>query len=145
METIGTDVRFALRSLRKRPLFAFTAVFTLALGIGANASIFTVTNGLVLTALPYAEPDELVTLKEANPDLGWDDVDINPANAWDWRERSRALDDLAGVIQLAPQHISWYQLTLEPNTLFHQRPPSLPGEDDLADMMEAGQALLTIA
>ena len=95
MDTVLSDIRFALRSLMRRPVFALTAIGTLALGIGANASIFTVTNGLLLTPLPYESPDELVLLFESNPELGWDEVDVSAANAWDWRARSRTLEDLA--------------------------------------------------
>ncbi len=53
-----------------------------------------------------------------------------------------ALAELDELIRLRPEHISWYQLTLEPNTLFHQRPPVLPDEDTLADMMQSGQDML---
>jgi oxygen-independent coproporphyrinogen-3 oxidase len=53
-----------------------------------------------------------------------------------------ALTDLKLAIDLAPEHISWYQLTLEPNTLFYARPPQLPEDDLIADMAEAGQSLL---
>lgn len=55
---------------------------------------------------------------------------------------AQALDDLRQAIALAPTHISWYQLTLEPNTVFYRQQPVLPDEDVLADIQEAGQALL---
>lgn len=55
---------------------------------------------------------------------------------------AQALDDLRQAIALAPTHLSWYQLTLEPNTVFARRPPDLPDEDVLADIQDAGQALL---
>ena len=54
----------------------------------------------------------------------------------------QALADLQQAIQLQPTHLSWYQLTLEPNTLFYKQPPVLPDEDLLVDMQLAGQALL---
>lgn len=56
-----------------------------------------------------------------------------------------AMLDLEMAVQLGPEHISWYELTLEPKTEFHQRPPVLPDEDTLAGMEEAGRALLTAA
>ena len=56
-----------------------------------------------------------------------------------------ALDDLKQAIELAPPHLSWYQLTIEPNTLFASRPPRLPDEDDLWDIFEQGHQLLTAA
>ncbi len=54
----------------------------------------------------------------------------------------QALSDLQTAIDLKPQHISWYQLTLEPNTLFYQKPPKLPQDETLWDIQEAGQKLL---
>jgi putative ABC transport system permease protein len=89
------DIRLAFRALGRRPLFAATVVLTLALGIGANTSVFTIVDGLLLTPLPYEDPEELVTLWAENPVLGWERTDVNPADAWDWRERSRSLNDLS--------------------------------------------------
>jgi len=53
--------------------------------------------------------------------------------------------DLRTALAFAPPHLSWYQLTIEPNTLFHKRPPQLPLEDALADIQQAGEALLAAA
>lgn len=55
---------------------------------------------------------------------------------------ANALTDLEELITLSPPHISWYQLTIEPNTLFASRPPVLPAEDTLADIYERGDQLL---
>lgn len=55
---------------------------------------------------------------------------------------AEALEDLTTAISLNPTHLSWYQLTLEPNTLFHKFPPALPDDELMADMFAAGQALL---
>lgn len=56
-----------------------------------------------------------------------------------------ALDDLRQAIALNPPHLSWYQLTIEPNTLFGSRPPALPDDDALWDIFEQGDRLLTAA
>ena len=56
------DIRFAARSLRRRPAFAATALLTLALGIGATTAMFSVIDGVLLQPLPYREPDRLVTI-----------------------------------------------------------------------------------
>ncbi len=56
--------------------------------------------------------------------------------------QEEALEDVRGALALAPTHISFYQLTLEPNTLFHKHPPSLPADDSLWAMQEACQTLL---
>src|SRR5262245_39247576 len=60
------DLRFGLRSLCQRPMFAIIAVSTLALGIGANTAIFSVLNAALLRPLPYPEPDRLVTVYSVN-------------------------------------------------------------------------------
>ncbi|MCJ2378063.1 radical SAM family heme chaperone HemW [Vibrio sp. ZSDZ34] len=56
-----------------------------------------------------------------------------------------ALSDLQQAIELEPPHLSWYQLTIEPNTLFHSRPPTLPDDDALWDIFEQGHKILTEA
>jgi putative ABC transport system permease protein len=71
---IGRDVTFALRTLAKTPLFAFVVVLTLALGIGANAAVFSVIDGVLLRPLPYAHADRLVMIwkREPNSTTGQD-------------------------------------------------------------------------
>jgi putative ABC transport system permease protein len=95
MAGILGDVRYGVRALLRRPLFALTVVLTLGLGIGANSSVFTVVDGFLFTPLPYEEPEELVTIWAENPVLGWNRTDVSPANAWDYRQRARSLEDLA--------------------------------------------------
>src|SRR6266404_9557572 len=66
MNGLIKDVRYAIRSLLKRPGFTAIIVMTLALGIGANTAIFTVLNAVMLRALPVKDPEHLVFL--SNPD-----------------------------------------------------------------------------
>ncbi|MGX3022230.1 radical SAM family heme chaperone HemW [Ursidibacter sp. B-7004-1] len=58
---------------------------------------------------------------------------------------AQALDDLRQAIELAPPHLSWYQLTIEPNTMFYYRQPTLPDDDELWDIFEQGHQLLSDA
>jgi putative ABC transport system permease protein len=64
---IQMDVRYALRSLRNNPAFALTAIATLALGIGATLSVFTVVNGVLVRPLPYADPSRIAMIWIASP------------------------------------------------------------------------------
>ena len=62
MDAILMDLKYAARSLRKRPYFSAIIILTLALGIGSNAAIFSVVNGFLIRPLPFPNSDRLVTL-----------------------------------------------------------------------------------
>lgn len=64
LETFSQDIRYAARSLRKNPGFVAVVVLSLALGIGANSTIFSVINALLYRPLPFAHPDRLVAIWE---------------------------------------------------------------------------------
>src|SRR5690242_17661671 len=75
IESLSRDVRYAIRSLMKRPAFTVTVVATLALGLGANAAIFTLVDALLLRPLPVAHPEQLVIVGTPS-DLGADNVGL---------------------------------------------------------------------
>lgn len=63
LDSVGRDLRLALRGLRRSPAFSIVAISSLAIAIGANASVFSVVNAVLLRPLPYREPDRLVTVE----------------------------------------------------------------------------------
>ena len=84
------DLRDALRSLSARPGFTVVAALTLALGIGAATTIFSVVYGVLLRPLPFREPDRLVQLWESNPLRDWTHATVAPANLKDWIQRNHS-------------------------------------------------------
>jgi predicted lysophospholipase L1 biosynthesis ABC-type transport system permease subunit len=70
MTTTMSDLRLAIRGLRRSPLFATVAILSLALGIGANTAIFTLIDQILLRKLPVAAPEELVMLHQQGPNMG---------------------------------------------------------------------------
>ena len=76
---------------------------------------------------------------------GFDSINIDLMHGLPGQTVAGAEADLRAALAFGPPHLSWYQLTIEPNTLFHKRPPLLPVEDALADIQEAGEILLASA
>ncbi len=68
LETMLRDLRYAVRTLSRTPAFTVTAVLVMALGIGANVTLFTVVRSVLLKPLPFREPDRLIQLYEKSPD-----------------------------------------------------------------------------
>jgi len=93
-ETIWQDARHALRGLRRAPGFTATVIVTLALGIGANTTIFSVINGVLLKPLPYPEPDRLVGVWHDAPGLNVTGFPLAPSLYVTYREQNRTFDDI---------------------------------------------------
>lgn len=82
------------RSLVRAPAFTLVTVLTLGLGIGANAAIFSVVNGVLLKPLPFEDPDHLVGVWHTAPGLGFDQVNQSPALNFTYRDENRVFEDV---------------------------------------------------
>jgi putative ABC transport system permease protein len=103
VDSLTRDLRYAFRLFRKSPGFAVPAIVTLALGIGATTAIFSVVDALLLTPLPYASPDRLVTVWQdmrarGGPDTEW----ATPGNLADWSAESSLFTSVASIRNFGP-------------------------------------------
>ncbi|HEV2841717.1 MAG TPA: ABC transporter permease [Chthoniobacterales bacterium] len=89
-----TDIRYAFRKLIKSPSFSATAIFALALGIGATTAMFAVLYAFLLRPLPFADPEKLVMLQSRSTRSG-SDLGVNYLDFVDWQKQSRSFSDLA--------------------------------------------------
>ncbi|MGA2901195.1 MAG: ABC transporter permease [Candidatus Acidiferrales bacterium] len=138
-DSLLQDLRYGARMLRKNPGFTAVAVLTLALGIGANTAIFSVVNAVLLRPLPYANPQQLIVLRETTQSVG----PHSPSypDFLDWRKQSRTFGQMAainnrefnlsGIAQ--PENISGYAVSANCLSMLDVRPllgrDFLPSED----------------
>ncbi len=94
MNKAWTDLRFAVRALGRTPAFTAIAVFTLAVGIGANTAIFSLANGILLKPLPYEEPDRLVGVWNTAPGVNMDLVVQSPGIHFTYVDEARVFEDV---------------------------------------------------
>jgi len=95
MKILWHDVRFGLRQLRKSPGFTVIAILTLAIGIGANITIFSFFNAYLLRPLPYRDADRIVTVQQQNRKTGDKWSNISYADYLDWVEQNQCFEALA--------------------------------------------------
>ena len=94
LDTLGRDLRLALRGIRRRPGFTLAVVLTLALGIGANTAIFGVVDGVLIKPLPYPDADELVSIEQVAPGLNVNQLRISASQYFTYREESRVFQHI---------------------------------------------------
>jgi len=139
LDIVFQDIRYGARMLRKNPGFTAVAILTLALGIGANTAIFSVVSAVLLRPLPYANPQQLIVLRETTQSVG----PHSPSypDFLDWRKQSRTFSQMAainnrefnlsGVAQ--PENISGYAVSANCLSMLGVRPflgrDFLPSED----------------
>jgi putative ABC transport system permease protein len=92
---IVKDVRFGLRTFIRNPVFSLVAVLTIAIGIGANVLVLTLVERILLSPLPYPEPDRLVKLIQSYPEQGLDTWGLSPANFSAYHEQNHTFEAVA--------------------------------------------------
>jgi putative ABC transport system permease protein len=102
MQTLWQDLRYGARMLLKNPGFTAVAVVTLALGIGANAAIFSVINSVMLRPLPYPQPERLVWIWGANPSAGIKQEGASLPDFADWKTQGRSFAAMGGFTNYSP-------------------------------------------
>src|SRR3979409_654534 len=123
MDTTWQDLRYAVRTLVQAPAFTIAAIVSLALGIGANTTLFTLLNALFLNPLPVERPNELVavfTTASRNATQFGNLLPLSYPNLKDFRERNGVLTDLAGYSPPLALSLSASGVTGEPQRVFAQ-------------------------
>jgi putative ABC transport system permease protein len=103
IDSIGQDLTYAFRVLQKTPAFTLVAVLSLAIGIGANTTIFTFVNAVLLRPLPYPDSGRIVALHEHTLDSPAP-LNVHPASFVAWHERARSFESLV-LVQAPPLNV----------------------------------------
>ncbi len=97
MSTALREIRYALRRLSRSPMFTIAATLTMAIAIGATASVFGLVDGVLLKAFPYREPDRVFAIWESSPQRQFPQFAVAPANYLDWRAQNHTFTTLAAI------------------------------------------------
>jgi predicted permease len=134
------DLRFALRLLLKNPGFSFVVVLVLAVGIGANTTVFTLVNAVLFRPLPFEEGHRVMVVSSNNTSEGREDMNVSYPDLRDWRGQAKTFKGLAAWTGLAanlsdaaaaPERYVGNRMTANSFALLGQRP--LLGRDFTAD------------
>ena len=106
METLFQDVRYAFRTLSRSRMFALIAVTCLAIGIGVDTTIFSVTNAILLRPFAFTDPERLVVLGELDT-KNEDDAGVSWPNLVDWRSQSMASPTSRGADVRCSRSPTW--------------------------------------
>jgi len=110
LDKLGRDVRFGVRSLLLSPGFAATAIFTIALGIGANTAVFSVMNAVLLRSLPVSDPGRLVYLRTSDQPRGTGTIDTEQTFSYTvydaLRRRTHAMSPLMAYVPLSGSKVA---------------------------------------
>src|SRR5579864_5539048 len=98
LETLGQDLRYGARMLRKNPGFTAIAILTLALGIGANSAIFSVVDAVLLKPLRFKDPGSLVLVWENQPKYNLMRNVVAPPNFFDWEQENHCFSGIAAFL-----------------------------------------------
>ena len=96
LQSIGSDIKYALRIFRRMPTLTAVATITLALGIGATTAMFTLVNSILLRPLPYPESDRIVRIIQSYPENGLDTWGLNQMNIARYRDHATDFASFAG-------------------------------------------------
>jgi len=97
METLWNDLKYGWRMLRRNPGFAVVAVLTLAIGIGANAAIFSVVDSILLRPLPFHQSGRIAIIWDTDPNRGLRSGTVSAAEFLDWRDMNHSFKEIAGL------------------------------------------------
>lgn len=130
MRTLFQDMQYAIRQLRSSPVFAFTAILTLALGIGINAAMFSVVDQVLLRAMPFPHAEQVVQMGVRTESGGFSTTSL--PDIQDWRARSHSFQQIAFYTEQLPTLGGASSAKLV---------PQIVSSSNLFDMLEARPAM----
>ena len=104
-EILWQDIQFAFRQLYRSPNFAFGAILTLALGVGANSAVFSAVYALLLRSLPFQNVNQIVTIYETNPQIAGG-AEVTFPDYLDWRAQQKSFAEMAAYSVAPPNTLS---------------------------------------